>query len=178
MGWVYTGCRLEELCQLHLSDINISSDIPCLSIDDKHEDQHIKSESSRREIPIHKELIALGFIEFIKGKVIKQESMLFGYLKPQRSKYGHQPSKWFGKFKKAQGVDDNKKVFHSFRHTMVDSLRQSRAYDYEIKAILGHSTGSITHDIYGSTSTAIELINEAIQKVSFKEVTQQVKVFC
>lgn len=175
---LYTGCRLEELCQLHIDNIITDEAIPYFSIDDKHTNQHIKSDSSRRNIPIHNELINLGFIEFVNEKLTMQETMLFGYLKPQRSKYGHQPSKWFGKFKQAQGICDSKKVFHSFRHTMVESLKKSRAYDYEIKAILGHSSGSITHDIYGSSSTEIELTNDAIQKVSFKEVTRQVKVWC
>jgi integrase len=175
---LYTGCRLEELCQLHISDVITDAAIPYFSIDDKHNNQHIKSDSSRRDIPIHHELVELGFIQFVNEKLAMQETMLFGYLKPQRSKYGHQPSKWFGKFKHAQKVSDSKKVFHSFRHTMVESLRQSRAYDYEIKAILGHSSGSITHDIYGSSATAIQLINDAIQKISFKEVTQRVKAWC
>lgn len=175
---LYTGCRLEELCQLHIDDIKIEADIPYLSIDDKHVNQHIKSDSSRRDIPIHHELIQLGFSQFVNEKLKMGETMLFGYLKPQRSKYGHQPSKWFGKFKHAQKVSDSKKVFHSFRHTMVESLKQSRAYDYEIKAILGHCSGSITHDIYGSASTAIELINDAIQKVSFREAIQQVRIWC
>jgi integrase len=174
---LYTGCRIEEISQLHLDDIYIDEEIPYLSISDKHSGQHIKSESSRRKIPIHTELMALGFMKFIKGRVTENEEMLFGYLKPQRSKYSHAPSKWFSRYKRKQQIHDSKKVFHSFRHTMAECLRQSRAFDYEIKELLGHSSGSITHDVYGSVSTAIEPLNVAIQKISFKEVLQQVKAW-
>ena len=172
---LYTGARLEELCQLHVSDIQLEETIPNICIDDRFSGQKIKSESSRRQIPIHKELLALGFADFVRCKHDLGQTMLFGYLVPQRNKYGHQPSKWFGRYKTGIGITDSRKVFHSFRHTLAERLRQKRVNDYEIKAILGHATGSITHDIYGSDQTALDAIQEALHELSYIEITSNVK---
>lgn len=172
---LYTGARLEEICQLHIDDINLTDDVPHICIDDKFDGQAIKSQSSRRQIPIHSELFDLGFREFVQQKINSNQSMLFGYLIPQRDKFGHQPSKWFGRYKTKLGITDNKKVFHSFRHTMVERLRQKRINDYEIKAILGHSSGSITHDIYGSDRTPLNSIQEALQELSYQAFINQIR---
>jgi len=174
---LYTGARLEELCQLYIADIKLYSKIPYFNIDDKHQEQHLKNNSSRRAIPIHPDLIELGFIQFVKQKIEHGEQKLFGYLVPQRQKYGHKPSQWFSKYKRRCGIDDNKKVFHSFRHTMVDSLKKIRAQDYEIKSLLGHQSGSVTHDIYGSIDTPIESIYSMLLGLSFKELTGKVKTW-
>jgi integrase len=174
---LYSGARLEELCQLNMADISIESDIPFLRIDDKFEGQHIKNFNSRRTIPIHPEILNLGFRKFINERREKGNTRLFGYLKPQRQKLGHEPSKWFGRYKVKMGVLSTKKVFHSFRHTMVDKLRMVRAQDYEIKELLGHSSGSVTHDIYGSVDTPIDAILTMLLEVSFKDIIINVKAW-
>ncbi|MBU1437368.1 MAG: hypothetical protein KKF79_08355, partial [Gammaproteobacteria bacterium] len=56
-----------------------------------------------------------------------------------------------------------------------ERLRQKRVNDYEIKAILGHSTGSITHDIYGSDQTALDAVQAALHELNYTEITQTVK---
>lgn len=172
---LYTGARLEELCQLHLDDIQLDNRVPHICIDDRFSGQFIKSESSRRQIPIHYELLELGFCEFVGQKKLTGEKMLFEYLIPVRNKYGHQLSKWFGRYKNRVGISDSRKVFHSFRHTLAERLRQQRINDYEIKAILGHSTGSITHDIYGSDQTALDSVQEALHELEYTETTRLIK---
>ena len=172
---LYTGARLEELCQLHLNDIHVSSNIPYLDITDEHPEQHLKNNSSRREIPIHPELLALGFDKFVQEKQANNCSRLFEYLIPQRQKLGHKPSIWFGKYKVAQGITDTKKVFHSFRHTLVANLIKEKAPAYELRALIGHQHGSITFDLYGSDEMDIKPINEMLIKLSYKEVLKNVK---
>jgi integrase len=174
---LYSGARLEELCQLHIADIKLDSEIPYFNIDDEYHEQHLKNNSSRRAIPIHPELISLGFKVFVNQKQFQGEAKLFGYLVPQRQQLGHKPSQWFSKYKKRCGIADTKKVFHSFRHTMVDSLKKIRAQDYEIKSLLGHQNGSVTHDIYGSIDTPIDSIYSMLQGLSFKELTTKVKAW-
>jgi integrase len=171
---LYSGARLEELCQLYLDDITLNSPTPYYRIGDEFEDQHIKNNCSRRSIPIHSELLELGFKKFIEHKRQQGEVKLFGYLVPQRQKFGHKPGQWFSKYKKSLDIKDTKKVFHSFRHTMVDSLKQIRAQDYEIKSLLGHQNGSVTHDIYGSIDTPIDSMYSMLNGLSFKNVTSKV----
>ena len=172
---LYTGARLEELCQLYLSDINLTNSVPYISISDEQPEQHLKNNTSKRKVPIHPELIELGFESFIEGKQVNNCLRLFDYLVPQRQKLGHKPSIWFGKYKRAQGINDTKKVFHSFRHTIVANLIKTKAPAYELKSLLGHQHGSITFDLYGSEEIDIEPISEMLNKLSFKNVITNVK---
>jgi len=166
---LYTGARIEELCQLYTSNIQVIDDTPCFCIDDSKPDQHLKNGASRRLIPIHQQLLDLGFIEFVESRrKTGRDCLLFTGLKPINDKYSHNASKWFGRFRTGLSIEQGK-VFHSFRHTTADSLRATRANDYEIKRILGHVTGSDTHDRYGSNSN-VKNLNTVIQSISFAEL--------
>lgn len=43
-------------------------------------------------------------------------------------------------------------AFHSFRHTLIDELRDAGVQDSLIKRIAGHEDGAVTLSIYGSRS--------------------------
>lgn len=172
---LYTGARLEELCQLYISDIHLTDDVPYISISDEQPEQHLKNNTSKRKVPIHPELFELGFKSFVEDKQVYKCSRLFDYLVPQRQKLGHKPSIWFGKYKRAQGITDSKKVFHSFRHTIVANLIKTKAPAYDLKSLLGHQHGSITFDLYGSEEVDIEPISEMLNKLSFKNLISNVK---
>lgn len=161
---LYTGARLEELCQLYTSNIQRIDGIDCICIDDGKPEQHLKNAESKRLIPIHKQLIDLGLMKFVEARRgVVGDGLLFTGLKPINEKYGHSASKWFGRLKVKLGLESGK-VFHSFRHTMTDALRATRSNDYEIKRILGHTTGSETHDRYGSNAN-VDNLNKVIQSV-------------
>ncbi|EPF9727601.1 DUF6538 domain-containing protein [Vibrio fluvialis] len=63
----FTGARLNELCQLYKKDIYKQEGVWVIQIDDRFEGQKLKNAASRRIIPIHNELIKIGFIEFVKS---------------------------------------------------------------------------------------------------------------
>ena len=50
------------------------------------------------------------------------------------------------------GISDPRKTFHSFRHTLIDDLRDAGVQDSLIKRIAGHEDGAATFSIYGSRS--------------------------
>ena len=71
MYWVpllglYTGCRLNEICQIHLTDMKLIKKVWCLSINTDSDDKRIKNISSKRTIPIAQPLIELGFISYLE----------------------------------------------------------------------------------------------------------------
>jgi len=51
----YTGARLNELCQLHLSDIRKEGHVWYLDINNDTDDKRLKTPSSKRKVPIHSE---------------------------------------------------------------------------------------------------------------------------
>ena len=145
----YTGARLEELCQLHVADISQVHGTPCFRIDD-HENQNLKNDASRRIIPIHPTLIDLGLLEHVESLKGQGVVRLFPELTPTRGKLGHAPSKWFSRYRHKEGVIDPRKTFHSFRHTMIDELRDAGVQDSLVKRLVGHEDNSVTFGVYGS----------------------------
>lgn len=145
-----TGARLEELCQLRVDDFIQQQGIQCIRIDDSQDGQNLKNSSSRRVLPIHPALIKLGLLLHVESVRATGADRLFHELEAVRGKLGHAPSKWFGRYKTKQGITDPKKTFHSFRHTLIDDLRDAGVQDSLIKRIAGHEDSSVTFSIYGS----------------------------
>ncbi|MGR5286883.1 site-specific integrase [Vibrio maritimus] len=147
----YTGARLNEICSLYKCDIVMINNIHCISINDSFEDKSIKNTCSRRAIPIHSELIRLGFIEFVDQL---DEGRLFGGTKLISGYYSNYVSKWFRTIRKNLDLPDNKRA-HSFRHTFVDELYQNEVSEEVIMNLVGHGSSnsnklSITRSVYST----------------------------
>ena len=66
-------------------------------------------------------------------------SFLRWHLGPQVRAY----SKQFGRYIGAQGVTDEAKVFHSFRHTFTDALNSWRRRKIVSRALVGDAQGGV-----------------------------------
>jgi integrase len=62
------------------------------------------------------------------------------------------------------GITDPRKTFHSFRHTLIDDLRDAGVQDSLIKRIAGHEDGAVTFSIYGSHSP-LRAMAEALRRI-------------
>ncbi|MCL5778332.1 hypothetical protein M1105_15220 [Limibaculum sp. FT325] len=62
---LFTGARLGEIAQLHLSDIRKKDDIWCFDLNEADEKQ-LKTDSSKRLVPVHSKLIEYGFLDYIR----------------------------------------------------------------------------------------------------------------
>ncbi len=147
-----TGCRLEELCQLRVDDFIEQQGVQCIRIDDSRDGQNLKNASSRRTIPLHPALLDLGLLQHVESVKATGADRVFPDLEAVRGKLGHAPSKWFSRYKTKLGITDHRKTFHSFRHTLIDDLRDAGVQDSLIKRIAGHEDGAVTFSIYGSRS--------------------------
>ena len=153
---LYTGARLNELSQLYICDIVKMNSIDCLHIQETSSGQRLKSPTSERMIPIHSKLKALGFMGYVQFLKHEGHSRLFPTLSLHKHHgYAAQPSKWFARHRAAIGLTegDEKKDFHSFRHTLADELKQRGVAESLIAGILGHITGGITFGRYGKDYT-------------------------
>ncbi|MFE1815934.1 tyrosine-type recombinase/integrase [Metapseudomonas otitidis] len=146
---LYTGARLNELCQLYLDDVVTINGVDCLHIRASRPDQKLKTVSSERLVPIHSKLKTLGFIEFIQKQRAAGYQRVFPELTCHKKHgYAAAPSKWFARIR-AQMAFEGKKDFHSFRHTVADHLKQKGVSEALVGGILGHQTGGITFGRYG-----------------------------
>lgn len=137
---LYTGARCSELCQLLVNDIDTKAAIPTIRITDEGEGQKVKSEAGHRTIPIHRELIRLGFLEYVQSV---EGHSLWPNLPQRQGKPGGYFSQWFGVMRKS--LDIPKSIdFHSFRHTVRSKLSAAQVPETIIDRLLGHeSRGSV-----------------------------------
>jgi len=165
---LYTGARLNEICQLHLQDIKQVGDLYYFDFNDEEEDQRLKNSNSRREVPIHTKLVDLGIMTYINQLKLSKETRLFPDIKRNSNgSYSDAPSKWYSRYmKKQEAKDGRNKVFHSLRHTVIDQLKQKLVTLEIIAAIVGHENGSVTFDVYGNKYQP-EVLQEFIDMLEF-----------
>jgi len=172
---LYSGARLNEICQLYLGDIKQIDGVYIFDINDS-QDKKLKNSSSKRLIPIHSKLIELGLITHANHLKVNKETRLFPEIKHRRDGYGQDASRWFGGYRKRVGVNDSTKVFHSFRHTVIDQLKQQEVPKEMVANIAGHLDESITFGRYGKAfkpevmQQYIELLKYDFQHTEYHRV--------
>lgn len=134
----YLGARLNEISGLYDTNIIQIDHTPCVAINQDIEGQRIKNHNSTRVIPIHSELIRLGFLEYVQSK---SGGRLFPELPLVNGYYSHNASKWFAR-RRAQlnlgkGLD-----CYSFRHRLITELRENDISFPTIMSIAGHVTSA------------------------------------
>jgi len=162
---LYTGARINEICQLGLADIREEDGVWVFDINDSGEGKRVKTASGKRLIPIHSKLIELGILDRVRKLKDRGESRLFPELKKQRDGYAQTASKWFNdRYRKSCGVTGEGKCFHSFRHTVANHLKQKGVEPVKIAAIIGHKDESMTTGRYGDPyrPTALKEIIEML----------------
>lgn len=148
---LWTGARLEELGQLLVQDVQSEQGAYYLAIhDDPLTDKRLKSVSSRRRIPLHPELLRLGFLDYVKQQADAGHARLF----PQLTRSGGRQltsswSHWFCRYlRKEVGIADLRKVFHSFRHGFKEACRLSGIPKEIHDQLTGHASRDVG-DRYG-----------------------------
>lgn len=150
---LFTGGRLNELAQLTVSDIGLHEGVQTISILDG-ENKRLKNAASRRIIPIHSKLIELGFIDYVDVCGKDKSARIFPELKESSSKkddFGKEPSRKFTAYRRRLNIGDDKlnpltgkwegssrKVFHSFRSTLIDALRKAGVPKERRTRLAGH----------------------------------------
>ena len=112
--------------------------------------KRLKNQSSQRLIPIHSELMKIGFLDRVEETIKSGNERLWHEFRENRhGSYSASYSNWFGRYKNLIGLTDPKKTFHSFRHTFIDRLKQQDVPDGKIQELVGHANHSITTGRYG-----------------------------
>jgi integrase len=176
----YTGARLREMAQLEISDIFTTESVTCLAItyesdeddeqdgdNDRRQDKSVKSDPSVRNIPLHNDLIAVGFADFFIRRKRKGWTYLFEDLDAYRGNRAKNSSRRLNRIIRSSGCNNRRKVFHSLRHTFrqrLENVTDPKMLDY----LAGHSPGSEgARYAHGGT---VENRQEAINKLKFPSV--------
>lgn len=165
---LYTGARLNELCQLETSDIRLDDAEKVWFIDiNNNDNKSLKNDSSIRKIPIHKSLVDLGFLNYVE--VLKQinAKKLFPDLVGGIEEGGRSASKAFTLLITKVGVKGSRgKTFHSLRKNAVDALALISEKDSIVSQIVGHSQQGMTFGRYFS-EYPLEQVKEAIDLIEY-----------
>lgn len=166
----YTGARAEELCQLRTEDVIEVNGIACLNLTRFDpsgravKGKRFKNRNSERIIPVHDELLASGFLEFVK-KANRTDRLFPALSAGPKGNFSHNFSKWFGRFMDSIGLSDPSLVFHSFRHGFRDACREADIAEETAHALGGWATVN-QGQRYGNRG-AVPLLNRALRKVSY-----------
>lgn len=129
---LYTGARLEELASLRLEQVYEEDGIWVFDI------ERAKNANSIRKVPLHKNLVQSKFLDYVKSLKEKKETMLFPHLVETKNGYSKNTSRKFGLWLDKIGIKDDRKVFHSFRHTFINRLTNMGVHPALIMSIVGH----------------------------------------
>ncbi|QEE41801.1 MULTISPECIES: site-specific integrase [unclassified Methylobacterium] len=174
--WIglYSGMRLGEIVQLLKSDIKQEAGVWYFDVSKgENEQKHIKTAASVRRVPIHQALIDAGLLTQIA--VAKQGKRIFEDVKFGQDGY---PSanftKHWGRYGREIGFWTRKTTFHSFRHNLIQALKEAGVpKDIRIE-IVGHESED-AHDNYGS-GLSMEKLKDAIDKAKYPVVPPDEKI--
>jgi integrase len=145
---LFTGGRRGELAGLSALDVQQEKSTRAHFLyitENKKRGRTLKTKPSQRAIPVHRELIKLGFLKFVAGSHTRGgNAWLFPAIAPGTGGALKAWTKWFRRYLDEQGLADPNKVLHSFRHAFLDALRATNASTEIVKALFGHGDGTVS----------------------------------
>ena len=155
---VITGTRIEELRQLTKADIKQVGGVWVIDIN-RNDGKTAKTKNALRVIPLTDGAYGFdlkAFLEFVE----KSDTRLFTLGAGQFSGVLNGALRDVLKLK-----TDRTQTFHSLRHSLAGALKAAEVPVGTAESILGHSSGSISYDLYGAGS-AVEVgrMAEALRK--------------
>lgn len=137
---LFTGARLEELAQLQVGDVRSLDGAWFIAIHAYDDEHHVKNEASWRCVPLHRDVLAAGFLAHVDTVRKSATTRLFSALKLDcYGKVGLGFSKWFGRYMDRCGLPDPNLDFHCFRATFKDMCRLAGIPEDVHDALTGHA---------------------------------------
>lgn len=165
---IFSGARLNEICQLEVNDIRQEAGRWCFDLNDEGEGKTLKTGAARRLVPVHSFLLAQGLLSFVERVRKTGETRLFSDLTyDPKNKWGRALSRWFNdRLLVRLGMKSKQLTFHSLRHTMVNRLLNAGVEEAVVKALVGHRAEGVTQATYNRAGYSIERKAEAIERFS------------
>lgn len=142
---VVTGARSAEVCHLTKRDIvTLDNGLVCIDINEDGDGKSVKNKHSVRLVPLTDGAYGFDLTSFLSWVDMQpDEGPLFG-MTP--SAY----SSWFNSRVLTEALPDAENVsLHSMRHWLATRMKERGVNLVDAQGILGHSSQSITYDLYG-----------------------------
>ncbi|HAW8359355.1 site-specific integrase [Escherichia coli] len=143
---VVSGARSAEVCHLTKRDIvTLDNGLTCIDINEDGDGKSVKNKHSVRLVPLTDGACGLDLKSFLEWVDTQPDDggPLFG-MTP--SAY----SSWFNSRVLTEALGDAENVsLHSLRHWLATRMKERGVNLVDAQGILGHSSQSITYDLYG-----------------------------
>ncbi|MEF6384600.1 site-specific integrase [Escherichia coli] len=142
---VVTGARSAEVCHLTKRDVvTLDNGLVCIDINEDGDGKSVKNKHSVRLVPLTDGAYGFDLASFLSWvNTQSDEGPLFG-MTP--SAY----SSWFNSRVLTEALGDAENVsLHSLRHWLATRMKERGVNLVDAQGILGHSSQSITYDLYG-----------------------------
>ncbi|PNQ03630.1 site-specific integrase [Sphingobium sp. SA916] len=168
---LYSGMRLGEITGLRIMDVADLEGFPTFMLR-PHEGRRLKNKESRRNVPLHSELVRLGFLSFLTHRrdIGRPEDLLFPDGKASsRGQSGAKLGERFSLLLKEREIVGTKLGMHSFRHNFEDALRLIGYFGRpEGQALAGRKIAG-SEGNYGSGFT-VSTLRGVLEKVRYPEL--------
>ncbi|MBK5145252.1 DUF3258 domain-containing protein [Budviciaceae bacterium BWR-B9] len=132
----YTGARRKEIATLTAEAVRLDDDSGryYLMVEDS------KTEAGTRQIPLHKKLVELGFLDFSKPK---DKGLLF----PEIT-YNNKVTKVFHDIRETLDIPylndyNERRIVHSLRHTFITAAQANVSNTVLVQQVVGHEHSNI-----------------------------------
>lgn len=170
---LFSGCRREEAGQLLLTDIQEQDGIPYFNFSDDGEGQQLKNKDSRRKVPIHSSLIALGILDHVQRMRAAGEGRLFPALNKGKNTFADATGKWYARLLNKVGLTDDSLVLHGLRHTFVTRLSDAGVSEKVKMMLAGHAAREVHGKVYDHRErVSMRLLQDGIERLRYDEVQQ------
>lgn len=164
---LFTGGRISELYQLKVTDIYQIDGIWCIDITDEGDGQTVKAVAGVRKIPVHPMPLEIGLLDYLEDAQTYGGS-IFPYMNADAfGHYGKTPGRRFGEYLDRLKIDNRLKVFHSFRSTSNNCLKQNGVPEEVRCQFVGHEYDTVNSTTYGSDLGPKFLLEHAANKLDF-----------
>lgn len=151
---LYTGARVNELAQLGVADFGTFEGLPTLKITDTGVGQSLKTDASRRELPLHPDLIALGLLELVEAARREGHPRIFPDLTTDaKNGPGNAITTAFSRYLDRLGIvasDEHRVGFHSFRKTVIQTAKAKKVPREAREEYTGHEKAqrNVADEVY------------------------------
>lgn len=163
---LFSGARPAEIAQLGIDDVREEHGHWIMHITTEGEGgKSVKTDGSMRVVPVHSELIRLGFLNYHAITKKAGHSRLFPLAeRNERGQMMADFSRDFPRYLTKIGLKDGRGLsLYSFRHGVADALRRAGYLDEQFGFILGHTSGTMTQRYgtlpQGMLEQRVELVN-------------------
>jgi integrase len=168
---LYSGARLNELGQLYTGDISNEDGIDYYLIKPDLATGRTVKDNKRRRVPIHPDLIKMGFLEYVVKIKSEGHLQLFPELKitsEDRKLADNWAEGWRDYVRVELGLTKIPQPFHAFRHSYIEHGRRSKM-DSELRRLIeGHAVNTVEMKSYGGKLYPLAPLHDELKKLNFK----------